>query len=130
MIVVDASVLVTVLTDQGHRATAIERRLDQEELAAPELLDVEVMSGMRRLVATGRVASSDAQRGLVTLAQAPIERFAHRGLLGRAWDLRENLSAYDALYVALAEVLEVSLLTRDARLARATGIRCAVELIS
>lgn len=130
MIVVDASVLVTLVAERGARADAAQRRLDGDEVIAPELIDLEVLNVVRRLVRGGQVSEPDARAGLIAIAQAPIERFSHAGLLHRSWELRDNLSAYDAAYVALAEIFDVTLVTRDVRLARAPGLRCAVEVLS
>lgn len=130
MIVVDASVLVTVIAERGSRADAMQQRLDGDDVIAPELIDLEVLSAVRGLVRGGVLQESAARAGLVSLAGAPIERFGHRGLMSRAWELRDNLSPYDAAYVALAELFGIALVTRDARIARAPGLRCAVEVLS
>jgi len=130
VIVVDASVLVTVIAERGASADASQRRLDGDEVIAPELIDLEVVDVVRRLVRGGHIAEPDARAGLIAMAQAPIERLSHAGLVRRTWELRDNLSAYDAAYVALAETFEITLVTRDARIARAPGLRCAVEVLS
>ncbi len=85
---------------------------------------------LRRAVAAGEFDHVRALRALGRLADIPIERHSHVPLLHRIWELRDNLSPYDAAYVALAEALGVTLLTADARLGRAPGPRCAIEVLS
>lgn len=130
MIVVDASVVVTALADDDIDGDRARDRLRGESLAAPELIDLEVASVFRRLVLAGALPARRAELALSDLVALPVRRVPHRPLLPRCWDLRDNLTTYDASYVAAAEMLEVSLLTADARLAGAPGIRCAVELIT
>lgn len=130
MIVVDASVVVRGVTDPGPVGALVQRRMDQEEVVAPELLDLEVLSALRGMVLGGRLSDSQGRRGLAVLGASPIERVPITPLLPRIWELRDNVSPYDAAYVALAETSGCSLVSLDARLARAPGIRCAVELIS
>jgi len=129
VIVVDASALLEVLL-RTPTAQAIERRLFglRETLHAPHLLDVEVAQVIRRYV---RMREMEAERGaaaLADLAEFPLHRYPHNFLLPRVWELRENLTAYDAVYVALAEILDSSLLTRDRRLAAAAGHQARIEL--
>lgn len=124
MLVIDASVLVdALLVDGPSRA-----RLASENLQAPELIDAELFSVLRRLVLADKLQNGDALQALATANHLGLRRQASRSLWLRAWELRTNLSAYDALYVALAEQLDTSLFTADARLARAPGLRCVVEL--
>jgi predicted nucleic acid-binding protein len=125
MVVVDASALVDALLIDGTARS----RLASESLQAPELIDAELLSVLRRLVLAGRLQEGEALQALTIAHQLGLRRHASRGLWLRAWELRLNLSAYDALDVALAEHLDVPLLTADARLARAPGLRCCVELI-
>lgn len=129
MLVVDASVLATALADDGVDGDTARSRLQGETLAAPELIDLEVASVLRRQSSTRRLDLRRAQTALSDLHDLPMIRAAHRPLLARCWELRANLSTYDAAYIAVAEALDVPLLTADARLARAPGIRCAVETI-
>jgi predicted nucleic acid-binding protein len=129
VIVVDASVVVTALSDDGESGDQARRRLRGESVAAPEILDLEVVSVLRRLSAMGRVPVRRAELALRDLADSPIRRSPHRPLLGRCWELRDNLTAYDAAYVALAELLGCGLLTGDRRLSRAPGLRCPVEVL-
>ncbi len=130
MIVVDASVVVTALADDGADGDQVRERLRAERLVAPHLLDLEVLSAWRRLAAAGGLDDRRVVLALADLGALRVERVAHGALLGRCWELRSNLTVYDAAYVALAEALDVSLLTADRRLAEAPGIRCPVELIS
>ncbi len=95
-----------------------------EDLHAPHLIDVEVASGLRRLAATKAIGPRRAAAALTDLAALSLDRYPHGSLLPRVWQLRHNLSAYDAMYAALAETLDCSLLTSDGRLATAAGPRC------
>lgn len=129
MIVIDASVVVAALVAPGALGAAAQRHLDADRIA-PELIDIEVLHVVRRMVRHGQRTDEFGERALRTLASSRIERIPHRALLGRAWELRHNLTAYDATYVALAELMKTSLVTGDVRLARAPGLRCAVEVLS
>jgi len=123
-------VLAPALTDQGvhfRRAVAL---VAEHELSAPELIDLEVLSALRRLVRAEVISEAHAASSLRELALMPLARSPHAPLVGRIWELRDNLSAYDAAYVALAERVEGSLVTADSRLAAAPGIRCEIELLS
>lgn len=130
MIVVDASVVVEVLL-RTPAADAIAERLftPRETLHAPHLMDVEVTQVLRRYVARGEVEAEHGRSLVALLMQFPITRHAHQPLLARMWELRDNLTAYDAAYVALAEGLRAPLLTRDQRLASAPRAVARVELI-
>ena len=130
MIVVDASVLATALGDDAADGDAARARLRGETLAAPELIDLETLSVLRRQTATGDLDTRRAELALSDLMDLPLQRVAHRSLLRRCWELRANLTVYDAAYVALAEVLGVPFLTADRRLAHAPGLRCSVLLMS
>lgn len=99
-------------------------------LAAPEVLDLEVVSVLRRLVGAGRMTATRAGLALRDLRDLPIERASHLMLVERCWELRANLTPYDAAYVALAEACDAPLLTADARLAAAPGPRCRIEVIT
>ncbi len=96
---------------------------------APELLDLEVASVLRRQVSAAMVNLRRANLALGDLAAMPVQRAPHLPLLSRCWELRENFTVYDASYIALAEVLGVTLITGDTRLARAPGTRCTIEVI-
>lgn len=130
MIVLDASVAVELLLASASGAAVRERLFTNgKPLHAPQLLDVEVLQVLRRSVARGVMTTSRADEALTSLAVWPVTRHGHQPLLRRCWQLRANLSAYDATYVALAEALGATLFTRDARLARAPGIAATVELV-
>ena len=125
MLVVDASVLVVALADDGPDGDQARARLRGEQLAAPELLDVEVASVLRRQVRLGATAARRADLALADLAAAPLARAPHQPLLARCWELRDNLTIYDAAYLELAERQRFALATLDAdlvRAARAEGI--------
>lgn len=130
MIVVDASILAPALADDGPDGDSARARLRGETLAAPELIDLETTSVIRRLARSGGLDQRRAELALTDLVEMPLRRAAHRPLLRRCWELRDNLTVYDAAYVVLAEALEVRLLTADARLANASGPRCEIELLS
>lgn len=130
VIVVDASVLATALCDDGTDGDHARTRLAGETIAAPQIIDLEVASVLRRLVQAGKVPERRAALALADLIALPLERSPHLPLLTRCWELRENVTVYDAAYVALAEALGVAVLTSDARLSRAAGPRCPVELVT
>jgi predicted nucleic acid-binding protein len=108
----------------------MERALIAEErLHAPHLIDMEITQALRRLVLRQDIRPERAEHALEDLEQVLIERHAHQPLLQRIWELRDAMTAYDGVYIALAEALAVPLLTCDAKLARAHGHRAAVELV-
>ena len=130
MIVVDASAVIEVLLCTPA-AMAVEGRLfdPRRTLHAPHLLDIEVAQVVRRYAAKGEIDDERGRAALADLADFPLHRYPHAFLLPRVWDLRNNLTAYDAVYVALAEALNAPLLTRDQRLAAAAGHHVRVELV-
>ena len=130
MIVVDASALLEFLL-QTSLGARVEARLfsDEDELHAPHLLDVEIAQGLRRLVRAGEVSSGRAGEAIADLTDLDLHRHAHLDLLGRAWKLRDNISAYDAMYVALAEAIEAPIVTCDSPLSKAPGHRARIEVI-
>lgn len=129
MIVIDASVVLEALL-RTPAAKAVEEKLfDGRTLHAPHLLDVEVAQVLGRYAARGEVDDERGRAALADLADLPVQRYPHDFLLPRVWELRSNLTAYDAVYVALAEALDAALLTRDARLATAAGHRAMIELV-
>jgi predicted nucleic acid-binding protein len=129
LIVLDASAAVEVLLQTAAGAPRTERLLDPaESLHAPHLLDIEVAQVLRRFVRRGELSSDRARQALDDLASLPLERYSHEILLPRVWRLRENLTAYDAVYVALAEILGATLWTCDGRLARAPGHAARIEV--
>jgi predicted nucleic acid-binding protein len=129
LIVVDASAMLEVLlrTETGAR---VEDRLLRrgESLHAPHLLDVEVAQVLRRYAAAGELTPERGRDALVDLADFPVHRYPHDVLLPRIWELRHNVTAYDAAYLALAEVLGARLVTCDARLASAPRHAARVEV--
>ena len=127
MLVVDASVLVIALADDTDLGDRGRQRLIGEALAAPEIVDLEVASVLRRLVSVGLLPPRRANLAVKDLADLPLDRARHLRLLPRVWGLRENATTYDASYVALAEALECTLLTADERLARSPGTNCRFE---
>lgn len=129
MIVVDASVVVTALADDGPDGDRVRARLRGERLIAPHLVDIEVLSAWRRIAASGDLDERRADLAMADLRSLRIDRVPHTPLLDRCWELRQNLTVYDAAYVALAEAMQVPLLTADAKLAAAPGVRCTVDLI-
>lgn len=129
MIVVDASVLSAALIDDGDVGQTARDRLASERLMAPALIDIEVLSAFRSFVASELVTADRARLAVGELADATIGRAPHASLLMRCWELRHNVTPYDAAYVALAELTKSVLLTADGRLARAPGIRCEVEVL-
>lgn len=129
MIVVDASVLAPALADDRVDGDQARARLRDEALTAPELIDLEVPSVLRRLSRGGQLPARRAELALSDLLALPLRRMSHRPLLRRCWSLRENLTTYDAAYVALAETLGLVLVTSDARLSHAPGLHCDVEVL-
>ena len=130
MIVVDASVLSVALGDDGADGASARAALQDRTLAAPELIDLEVVSVLRRRVKAGLMTPARAEVAVTDLTELPMRRASHRPLLSRCWELRETVTPYDAAYIALAEILGIALLTGDGRLSRAPGIRCAVEVVA
>jgi len=130
VIVVDASALLEFLL-QTPLGTRVEARLfrDEEEFHSPHLVDVEVTQGLRRLVRAAEVSPDRAAEAIADLADLDLHRHAHLDLLTRAWKLRDNLTAYDAMYVALAEALDAPMVTCDTPLAKAPGHHARIEVI-
>jgi predicted nucleic acid-binding protein len=128
VLVVDASCLYEALTDSSAGA-AVRRRLgDDPDQFAPHVVDVEVFGVIRRCWLRGELDDTAAALAVTSLREWPGERVPHAPLLTRAWELRASVRGWDAVYVALAELLGSPLLTLDRRLATATGPRCPVEL--
>jgi len=129
MLVVDASCLCEVLIG-GHGAEAIEARLTGDvDHAAPHVVDVEVFGVIRREYLLGRLDRTEATQAVEDLEAWPGERVGHRLLLARAWQLRDTVRGWDAMYVALAEALSAVLVTTDRRLSAATSPSCPIEAI-
>lgn len=125
MIVLDASAAVLALLNDGDA----RRSLANEAVAVPHLADSEVAQALRGQVLRGHVGADDAGAALARWARLGLRRFAVSGLLARIWELRENVTAYDATYIALAEGLACELVTADARLAQAPGPTCAITVV-
>lgn len=125
MIVIDASAMIDLLVGEGRAL----RRVAGEDLAAPHLLDAEVGNVIRRRTLAGDLDERLGERAIGDLIDLEITRYAHTHLLARTWELRANLTVYDALYVALAETLNVPLVTLDSRIAGAPGLRAAIEVV-
>ena len=130
MIVVDASAVLEFLlqTPIGGRVEARLFRSDVE-FHAPHLIDVEVTQGLRRLVRTGDVSADRAAEAIEDLRDLDLHRHPHLDLVDRAWMLRENVTAYDAMYVALAEALDATIVTCDAPLAKTPGHRARIDVV-
>ncbi len=129
MLVVDASVLAPAVADGGPDGHACRVRLRGETLAGPDLLRVETMSAIRTGSTRGHLTRTQAQHAVDDLIELPLVVYPTGPLLRRAWTLRNNLTSYDACYVALAEALDCTLLTADVRLANAPGTRCDIEVL-
>lgn len=125
MIVIDASAAVLGLLNNGDA----RRSLAEQSSAVPHLADSEIAHTLRSQVTRGSIPAEAGQTALTTWIRLSVRRYPARGLLPRVWELRGNLSGYDATYVALAETLNCELLTADARLAAAPGPRCPIVVI-
>lgn len=131
MIVVDASCLLEVLLNFSRTKRIMEKLADHEdELCAPSLIDVEVCHVLRRYALLKAISAQRGKEAVEELAEFPLERFPHAVLLPRMWQLRNNFTAYDAAYVALAEALDAVLLTCDKKLASSVGHRATIEFIA
>ena|SRR5215210_5125506 len=130
MIVLDASAAAAVLLNLGSGAARIRDRMAEsdDDLHVPHLFEVEVLSVLRRYFLRGELSQERARSALNRLSTLRLSRYPHTALLSRVWELRDNVTVYDAAYIALAETLDTPLVTTDARLARAPGIRAAVEV--
>ena len=129
MLVVDASVVATAVADGGDDGRRYRQRLRGEQLAAPDLLRVEVLSVLRRQARLGELAAAQVAAAVDDLLDLELDVYPTGPLLRRVWELRDNVTAYDACYVALAVALDCALLTADARLSRASGPICEVEVV-
>lgn len=125
MIVVDASAALSALLNDGPA----RHLLGTERMHAPHLVDSEIASGLRRQVQRNRLNPADGWNALRTWRRLAVTRYPANGLFERIWEMRENLSAYDATYVALAEALDCALVTADARLGHAGQARCTITVV-
>jgi predicted nucleic acid-binding protein len=130
VIVADASVLGPLVEDDDAPGELARARLVGEEITAPALVDLEVLSMVRRLVLADLHPLHRGRQAVRDLRQLPVERVPHGELIERSWELRHTVTTYDASFVALAQALDVTLVTSDARLAGAPGVRCEVEVLA
>jgi predicted nucleic acid-binding protein len=130
VIVVDASIASEILLSRGGASAALERLFGKtEDLHAPQLFDAEVAHVIRGARLDDDISDEAGEIAISFLRAFPVTRHSHRPLLERVWALRQNVTAYDAMYVALAELLNAPLVTRDARLARSSGHTARIEFI-
>lgn len=129
MLVVDASCLVETLIGSPRSEAVRDRLAIDDDHVAPHVIDVEVFGVVRREHLRGRLDRTEATQAIMDLDAWPGTRFGHQLLLSRAWELRETVRGWDAMYVALAEMLDAVLVTTDLRLAAAPGPRCRIDAI-
>ena len=127
-IVVDASAVVAALVDVGQDGDWAQAELRGEDLVAPHLVTVEAADILRRAVLTGGISADVATLAHDDLLALRVDLYPYEPVASRVWELRHNLTAYDGWYVALAEAVGAPLITLDARIARAPGLRCEVRL--
>lgn len=130
MLVVDASCLYALVARAPESSTIRARLGRDDELIAPHIIDVEVLGVIRHRFQRGELDRTGAERAIDEMQNWPGERVDHRALLWRAWELRNNVRHWDAMYVALAETVDAPLITTDRRLTRASGPQCRFELIT
>ncbi|HTY30422.1 type II toxin-antitoxin system VapC family toxin [Mycobacterium sp.] len=129
MLIVDASCLFEVVADTPRSSEVAARLAADIDQLAPHVIDVEVMGVIRAQHLRGRLDHTAAGQAIADLRDWPGERIGHRSLLDRSWQLRDSVRGWDAFYVALAEAFDATLLTLDARLARAHGPSCRIEVL-
>ena len=129
MLIVDASCLYEVVADTARSEQVRERLALDPDQVAPHVIDAEVLGIIRRDLLLGRLDRTAASQAVDDLRDWPAERFGHRMLLARAWELRDRVRTWDGLYVALAEALDGTLLTLDERLALVEGLDCRIEVL-
>jgi predicted nucleic acid-binding protein len=131
VIVIDACVLANAIGDDGEAGRQARELLRvHRELAAPDLVDVETTAVLRRRWLAGTISDQRFEQAIEDLTDIPLARFPTLGLMRRAFELRADVTAYDACYVALAEALDWPLCTVDRRLAQASGPRCTMQLVT
>ena len=129
MLVVDASCLFEVVADTPRAGEIAARLAADADQMAPQVIDVEVLGVIRAHYLRGHLDGTAAGQAVADLRDWPADRIGTRWLLDRAWELRDSVRGWDAFYIAVAEAFEAPLLTLDARLARAHGIRCHIEVL-
>lgn len=129
MIVVDASVLANALADDGDDGATARTRLTASRLAAPDLIDVETVAVLRKRWISGDLTEQRFSEAIDDLEDLDLARYPTLPLMRRAFELRANVTAYDAAYIALAEQLDCTLLTADRRLAAAPTVSCPVDVV-
>lgn len=129
MIVVDASCLLELLLNRPGAKKVLQVLADHDEFCAPGLIDVEVCHVLRRYALLKQISAQRGKEAVEDLADFPLERYPHTLLVKRVWQLRNNLTAYDAAYVALAEALDVALVTCDQKLGTVKGHRATVQIV-
>lgn len=129
-IVVDSSVIVDLLIDRGPQGEAVAARLAGCSLVAPELLHYEVANVLRRMRLSGLLSHAEASLAFAGLQSLPLDSWPFEIAAGRVWELGDTVSSYDASFVALAETLQIPLVTVDARLARAPGVTATIEVVA
>lgn len=130
MLVIDTSALIQTLAGRAPDPLLVDRLARDGDLHAPHLVDVELLHALRRLTLSGDLSDDRAQDARTDFGELALTRYPHEPLADRAWELRHNLTAYDAVFVALAEMLATPLITCDARLAGAPGLLAPVELFT
>ena len=130
MLVVDASAMHYALAGNSFTARRLRRRIRTERTAVPEVHDLEVLATVRGLLIARKSTAAEAEEVLADHGRLDLLRYSHAPLRTRIWELRHNLTAYDAAYVALAEALDATLITGDAGIGSAPGTRCEIDLIS
>ena len=128
MLIVDAASLYHVIIDAPRADEIRALLLEDSDLAAPHIVDVEVLGLIRRDYLLGELDSTAARLAVEDLRDWPGVRFPHQPFIERAWQIRQNVRTWDAFYVALAEAMDATLVTRDRRLARAPGLRCRIQI--
>jgi predicted nucleic acid-binding protein len=128
VLVVDSSAVLAALAARDPAPGLVERLAEDGDLHTPHLIDTEVLHALRRLLRRGQISAERAYDARTDFSELTLVRYPHEPLNDRVWELREHLTAYDATFVALAETLEISLITCDARLAAAPGHHARIEL--
>ena len=130
MLLVDSSAVLAALVASEPPAGLLERLADDGDLHAPHLIDTEILHALHRMTISGRLSEERAADARTDFAELALTRYPHRPLSDRIWELRHNVTAYDASFVALAETLDAPLVTCDARLAAAPAHHAQVELFA